>query len=196
MLKRTTKNYSETLSAKRIVVEYGLREMKDQKPYFTVTGSIEERRGSRWRDDVCGCIHEEIERLFRGEFSDLIALHLCSEDGAPLHTVRNGIYFLAGCVEGNLGERYHLGNGADPKNREECLVALAKHLRRPLAEVEKVRDEIEACREEALTTRGEPEEKVNESTKNRFMAYLNTLYPAWKAEAERAIVRHGLRPSV
>lgn len=57
---------------------------------FAITGEI--KRQGNYRDcEVCGCIHEEIEKYFP-EFQHLIKWHLVSSD-SPLHYIANTIYW-------------------------------------------------------------------------------------------------------
>ena len=60
---------------------------------FSVTGEIVRKQGSRWVEDSCGCLHDEVARHFP-EIAHLIKWHLCST-GGPLHYVANTVY-LAG----------------------------------------------------------------------------------------------------
>ena len=60
---------------------------------FSVTGEIVRKQGSRWVEDSCGCLHDEIARHFP-EVAHLIKWHLSSTVG-PMHYVANTVY-LAG----------------------------------------------------------------------------------------------------
>lgn len=57
---------------------------------FAITGDIQQKTARGWRDDRCGCIHDDIARRFP-EFAHLIKWHLVSTDG-PLHYVSNTVY--------------------------------------------------------------------------------------------------------
>ncbi|HHL35198.1 MAG TPA: hypothetical protein ENJ30_12615 [Desulfobulbaceae bacterium] len=57
-----------------------LTQLGNQQPYFSVTNDS-------------GAAHEDIAKAFP-ELKPLIALHLCNEQGKPMHAVANGLYFL------------------------------------------------------------------------------------------------------
>jgi len=64
-----------------------------------------------------------------------------------MHGIANGVYWLAGALPGNLGERFHGGNSKQHCGGEyreptpdECLGILAKHLRISEAEARDLRD--------------------------------------------------------
>lgn len=57
---------------------------------FSITGEIDRKDRTGWRDDVSGCIHNEITKHFP-ELAPFIKWHLCSTDG-PLHYVANTMY--------------------------------------------------------------------------------------------------------
>ena len=58
--------------------------------YFSITFEIE------WRNRVecCGAGEEYIRKHFGNQFDDILALHLSSSDGVPLHALENGFYYL------------------------------------------------------------------------------------------------------
>lgn len=62
--------------------------------YFSVTGEL---RDTRLRRDggivACGTLHDEILEHFP-ELAPLVALHLSTADGVPMHAVANGLYWL------------------------------------------------------------------------------------------------------
>ena len=58
-------------------------------PYFSITADLIERG----RLVSCGCMHDVIEEHCPGEFTDLIALHLSSDKGVPMHAAENGAYW-------------------------------------------------------------------------------------------------------
>lgn len=68
-------------------------ELNNGHESFAITGETQHKQGNNWREDSCGCIHDEIKKHFP-EVSHLIKWHLCSTDG-PLHYIANTIY-LAG----------------------------------------------------------------------------------------------------
>lgn len=58
---------------------------------FSVTGTIDEKRGNgRWVDYAGGCIHEEIAKHFP-KLAPFIKWHLCNADG-PMYYVDNTLY--------------------------------------------------------------------------------------------------------
>jgi len=62
--------------------------------YFSVTGEL---RDTRLRRDggivACGCLHAEILQHFP-KLAPIVALHLSTADGVPMHAVVNGLYWL------------------------------------------------------------------------------------------------------
>jgi hypothetical protein len=66
---------------------------------FAITGDVFVIHHGRRVDLACGCLHEDIARVFRG-LAPLIPWHLCSDDG-PLHYVANTVYLA--------GDRDHWG---------------------------------------------------------------------------------------
>jgi len=80
-----------------MIVKYGLSNCAPgRQPYsFSVTGTI--YRNASFNTDSRyflsgGCIHEEIERCFKGKYTDLIAFHLRHENGEPIYPEAN-LYF-------------------------------------------------------------------------------------------------------
>lgn len=73
----------------KVVVEYRLSKFEGQAPYFSVTCEAFER----FKCVACGCMHELISEL-TDEFDDMIALHLSTIDGVPMHALENGFYYL------------------------------------------------------------------------------------------------------
>ena len=61
---------------------------------FSITGDVYRQSGNgRWVEDRCGCIHEDIERLFP-QLKKFIPLHLCNYLGHPTYPEANGQYFI------------------------------------------------------------------------------------------------------
>ena len=61
---------------------------------FSITGDVYRQAGNgRWVEDRCGCIHEDIERLFP-QLKKFIPLHLCNYLGHPTYPEANGQYFI------------------------------------------------------------------------------------------------------
>ncbi len=70
----------------------------NQYPYFSLTGEIwhvSKRTKKRIGRDCesCGMLHNEILKHFP-EFADLAALHLSDNEGAPMHALENGWYWM------------------------------------------------------------------------------------------------------
>ena len=77
---------------------------------FSVTGDIERKQGTRWVEDSCECIHDEVAKHFP-ELAHLIKWHLSSTDG-PLHYVANTVYLAGdrdrwGCKSGEVRSWKH-----------------------------------------------------------------------------------------
>lgn len=61
---------------------------------FSITGTLYERLPRIDRNMISGgCIHDEILQ-HRPDLKPLVDLHLCDEEGSPMHAVANGFYFL------------------------------------------------------------------------------------------------------
>lgn len=137
-----------------IFVKAILQHLKGNKsPYFSITGEIWERNKrtgeKKGRDSVaCGCIHDDILKAFPGLY-DLIALHLSDIDGSPMHAVENGYYYL----------------------RQGKIDVLAKHLRIPYEEAEKLQD----------------------MTKEDFIKFVDFQRLRWKEEADKVIDKYNLQ---
>ena len=160
----------------------------NQHPHFSVTGEIGTlAQFGRGNASVCGCIHEEILRVWPA-IKPIVDLHLSNaDDGEPMHAAENGFYNLAGAVEGNFGERYHRGNTEMhlPKNpvvgiparkppeteyrkpsHAECLQMLAEHLRCPLDLAQTIKTAcIEAYEKAADTVASSPVEELTDAAK-------------------------------
>lgn len=131
------KEYKENGNSMLLVVNGGLHYMMgNSTPYFSITATLYENR----RNIAGGCLHDDIERQFPGQFSDLIALHLSDMSGVPMHFIANGWYFLAGAL-GGAGERYHFGADKSPS---ECLKTFSEHCRIDLAEAQRIADDVKA----------------------------------------------------
>jgi hypothetical protein len=91
-----SKTYTDNGQTFRLVVEGGLNYIKgNTKPYFSITASQFIKKGNnRFYEYACGCLHDEIKKVFGSKFDDLIALHLSDIDGMPMHPVENGAYYL------------------------------------------------------------------------------------------------------
>lgn len=84
----------KTLSnGNRFKVTGGLHYIKgNSAPYFSLTY---EETTARGRFEACGAGHVEILQRFP-RFANLAALHLSDINGAPMHTLENGLYHLGG----------------------------------------------------------------------------------------------------
>lgn len=91
-----TKTYTENGQTYRLIVEGGLNYIKgNRKPYFSITATRYIKKGNnRFYEDACGCLHDDISKVFNGRFDDLIAMHLADMDGQPMHAYENGAYWL------------------------------------------------------------------------------------------------------
>ncbi len=163
--------YKDTLTradtpSTRLEVTYGLQAIGKQPKYFSVTAT----RYSRGRWESGGCMHDEVLQTWP-DLAPLVALHLSTADGVPMHAESNGWYFLAGAA-GGLGEKYH---GGSDKTPAQCLEILANHLRVSL-------DEAHGLVQAQLAGAGRP----------AFAAYVGACKSRWKVEAEAAIKEFGL----
>jgi hypothetical protein len=82
-----------------LLVKKQLTKIGEQLPYFSITAeewktdSLGRKTG---RDMISGgCQHEEIEERYKGQYTDLIALHLSDINGVPSHAVENGWQFYS-----------------------------------------------------------------------------------------------------
>lgn len=75
----------------QLKVEYGIRVIKDQPGYFTLTGELDEISGAI---QISGAIHNEIIEI-EPFFTLLSQLHLShATTGEPMHAVANAWYFI------------------------------------------------------------------------------------------------------
>jgi hypothetical protein len=149
-------------------------------PAFSVTAEeIDPRYKGDRRFVAGGCMHAEILAHWP-HLADVVALHGSDADGTPMHAEANGWYWLAGAVAGNLGERYHGGNGSSPKTFLECRAILRDHLR--LSERE-VADMIN-------TTHTIAKQESAEAARANFRLWIGDLAPRWKAQADAAIAKY------
>lgn len=80
----------------RIEIEYGLRKIGEQSPYFTITGTTYK---GRWPQS-CGAIHDDILKYSKG-LSDMIKMHLRDISGSPMYPVENGHFYYERIVNDN-----------------------------------------------------------------------------------------------
>jgi hypothetical protein len=183
-------------------------------PYFSITA--DQRRAERgvWREDSCGCLHEEIETQWPGKFSDLIALHLSDINGVPMHFLGNGWYNLAACL-GGAGERYHAGNSErhfplaaadiDPAKPwqttvyrmptiAECFPRFAEFCRISLEEAQAIATDVLAELGPASESHSAPEHTKADYQRARakWETIGATMLPRFKLEADACIARHSL----
>lgn len=171
---------------REIKVEAGLHYLQgNSRPYFSVQGEVF-KPGAR-DCDMCGCIHAEVLKHFP-KFGLIVDLHLCDDNGVPMHAEANGWYQLAGYYGGN-SERYHAGNskgqhGGEYREptREECLEQWARHLR----------IDIKLARELADWWRTNKQDELMKgidgpSIKAIHNQFVREQEPRWKQEADAAI---------
>lgn len=116
-----------------ITVTAGLEQIERQAPYFSVTADV---RVPGQRVNVCGMLHDDVLTAFP-DLAPVVALHLSTDDGVPMHAEANGWYWLAGAL-GGLGERYHGGSGTFGRTPAECLTIFAGHCRIPLDHAQRI----------------------------------------------------------
>lgn len=90
-----SKTFREDGSNMKINVHVRLHdECKNGHYDFSIIGDVyRQAANGRWVDDRCGCIHEDIERLFP-ELKKFVPLHLCNYLGHPMYPEANGQYFI------------------------------------------------------------------------------------------------------
>ena len=81
---------SKTISSyTNLIVDFGIDYNKgNNNPHFSITGEVT----YRGKTEICGCIHDEIEKHTGDKFKDLIALHLSDHNGIPMYPLANGFY--------------------------------------------------------------------------------------------------------
>lgn len=96
-MKTTSKliyNTSKIVKNKKIEVTIRLDEdSKNGYEYFSSTCSGYYKHRGVWREDFCGCAHDEILKFFP-EFKIFTDVHLWSFGGYDVHAVANGFYFV------------------------------------------------------------------------------------------------------
>jgi len=167
----------------QIKVEAGLHYLQgNDRPYFSVTADVKGSQG-----EAGGCMHTEIAKYWP-KLAPIIALHLSTDQGEPMHAEANGWYSLAGYF-GGAGERYHAGNSEKQiwkedgtfdrvgfQTPEECLQSFAKHVRITV--------------DDARALAGYWKSTIDDdpkSVRRWFGAWINTQRPRWQAEAEAGI---------
>lgn len=158
-----------------------IAKLHTERDYFSVTGEIYEKGRSPGKPTVqhptggklwlscCGCVHDQILEAFPN-VAPLVALHLSSIDGVPMHAESNGWYWLAGML-GGMGDRYHGGNGTDAKTPDECRKIFADHCRVPIHEAAGIAELV----------------RLADDPRATWKRIYNSMLPRWKQEAESAL---------
>lgn len=138
-----------------------------QGPYFSVTGEIVNKRfNSARRDEAGGCLHEEILAQWP-DLAPLVALHLSTVDGVPMHAVDNGRYWL-GLTAYKSSHRIEVDGGLTEVDLP-YIPLVANHFRITEEEAGRLADEAARHGDEAVT------------------AYVEECRPRWADEARAAI---------
>lgn len=192
-------------------VQGGLHYIRgNNAPYFTVSAGIfVKKKNNRWYEYPSGCLHDEIERLFPGKFTDIIALHLSDIDGVPMHAVGNGAYLARGggqwpwelitdeyrhpLTEDALIERQmrHLRCDRETAtNLRKAGKAWVEHERAIFAWHEcNARFQVESSFGIGVDPGPAP---LQGDWKEYIEHTINAMKPRWKQEAESCIAKHGL----
>lgn len=167
--------------------------LNGQSPYFSVTAMIYTPASRRRHDcDACGCLHEEILRMWP-KLAPIVALH--SSDaitGEPMHGEANGFYWLVGAL-GGLGERYHRDRTPD-----DCLRIFADHCRITLEEAQGIARAVRGAFEDGKRTVATSEVVSERTTKEMlkvgracamrdWKVIYSDMLPRFKREAEAGI---------
>lgn len=141
----------------------GLHMMRgNPSPHFTITTEVHQK-GYPDRWWSGGADHETILKHFP-RFADLVALHLSDIDGVPMHAAANGWYWYAD----------YDGKGTSLYPHQEPMYSMTPHERA------------------AHYLRLKPEELPEGLDKETFAAFVETLRPRWKAEADAAREKYHL----
>lgn len=189
-----------------IKVVGGLHHLRgNAAPYFALTYEAH-RKGFPNQCWSGGAGHDTIREHFGKRFDDLARLHLCDIDGAPMHAVANGRYFLAGALI-HIGDRYTYAtskaNFPKPPSaidmtrpwdttdyREptptECLDAFARHMRISSDKADDVRRDVQLLIDNARA--GIKCQSVGEY----LAAFVDAQRGRWAAEAQDCIDHHKL----
>jgi len=148
---------------------YGLRQIGNQLPYFTITANEHailpsgrvSCRNERWGrlDDV----------IVKTKYKDILSLVLCNMNGEPMHSFANGMWFLGYSHDG------------EHSKYEDCVYkcdSVMRHFR------------IDKSAADALH---ELLERMHATERVDFLnAYIESCKPRWKAEADAVIQKYGL----
>ena len=120
--------------SRRIHATYGMQYLEgNSTAYFSLTGSIHRNEGGYWKEDSCGCIHEEISKHFP-DLAPYVRWHLTGWDG-PMHYEANASFwwFLYLQASGKIPP-YESSSyldtkvwGPDPQRTPEQLLSYFKH---------------------------------------------------------------------
>ena len=130
-------------------------------PYFSVTGTIY-RPGAR-DIEAGGCLHDEV-LTYWPELAPVVKLHLCTDYGAPMHALENGLYFLG-------ATRW------EPYDREKA----AHHFRITPEEADALRDKIAVHHSENSAGYW-----IREHDPDAYQREVSAMFDRWAVEAEGA----------
>jgi len=159
----------------KLVIEYGLSWLRGNRlPYFSVTGSLyaPDRPGGLRKLQSCGCLHDDILRL-APDMADIVALHLCDIDGAPMHALENGFFWL----------------GGTHWQKPDFSIA-ASHFRISETEARALADSLFGA--SFSPTAGFLSQHEAKTAKARLAAWVEAQRPRWKAEADAIIAKYAL----
>lgn len=109
-------------------------------------------------------------RAWVPELTPLFNLHLSWFTGHPIHSLANGMYWLAGMV-GGLHETYHGGDGGSGRSTpDQCAQAFASHCRIDIPTAWQIAREVLAAKDS----------DYHEVWKKRH----DSLVPKWRSEAD------------
>lgn len=181
-----TRVYTRDGQRYRITVTAYLSKLRgNARPYFSITADQRREERGYWREDACGCMHEEILAQWPDLF-DFVALHLSDDDGAPTYAEVNGWYWFAGTFDNGAWERYH-GSSRDYRGRQshtpdDCLRIFANHARITIEEAQHLRERIKVHHDNYEPSRMRAE----------CIAWLEEQRPRWKREADALISKYQL----
>ena len=161
------------------------------KPYFSITGRrLDIQESGRFTESVSGCIHDEILKV-APELKLFVDLHLSTLDGAPMHAVENGFYWL--CKAAGIPQKY-----APEQDKKICFEYLCNHLRIDSMEASKIIGKVvfayldgkakiatshlvsDRCKEEQ-------EKQGLFDAKNAFKNIVDSMKERWQNEAAAAL---------
>lgn len=187
--------YEDNGKKYRITVYGGLHYIKGNKDaYFSITAQVDEWHTNswsegRWVDYASGCCHDEILKV-HPDLAPVVALHLSDSQGAPMHALGNGWYWMRGaCAKLPLGLDMKYAPQQSP---EKCLDLFASHARISLAEAHGVRRDVEATAMSVGHYSRVYEGGANAPCKAYVFEYLEAQRPRWKREADEAVATFGL----